>query len=226
MTFSINAGKYVYDIEVSDYITEINSVKDFKEKILDFEYENINLNDIQEIKNDINTSYDKQHIYKLLAEKQKQFNARIKFIFKDMEDVKKLKYHEKIKQAKELIKTSNIQATKSIWEMKDDIFGMLNNIIDATKSKLKEQKKEVNKRYYEKKKQLLNIQEKQLLTEEEKKERKKIANQKYYEKKKQVLNIQEKRLLTEEEKKERKKIANQKYYEKQRDPKEQEHCSS
>lgn len=57
---------------------------------------------------------------------------------------------------------------------------------DEIHNRLKNNKKEVNKRYYEKRKQLLGIPDKVAMSEEERKEKRRLANQKYREKKKQL----------------------------------------
>jgi len=121
-----------------------------------------------------------------------------------------------------------------IYSIKNELFAYFDEIVEKEKTKIKANKQIVNKKYYEKKKELfetLKIEKPDDETVEEKinkikeiKANKQLANKKYYEKKKELfetLKIEKPDDETVEEKinkiKEIKANANKKYYEKKKE---------
>jgi hypothetical protein len=208
-----NATPVEIDVE-DEYIIEINSIDDFKEKIIDT-METKTIDNYNKVIDDIDKMIKKNIILPALQEKRKSFEKRMKLFLIDFDETTKAKYQEQIKNAIELIKTKNNISSNFILENANEI----KNIIDEYKysiiAKLKENRKEANKKYYENKKQKLTIEPKNHLTEENKIENRKQANKKYYESRKESLNIHSRVKLTDEQKKENKKSANKKYREKQ-----------
>lgn len=130
---------------------------------------------------------------------------------------------------KPMLTTLEEELTKSykssvnvVYANKDELFAFLDEKKNDRLNSWKEKRREANKRYYEKQKQLLGLGQKSEEAVEEPSAEEKLAkfrkqqrdaSKKYYEKKKQELGIGERTLLTEEEKRERRREANRKYYE-------------
>jgi hypothetical protein len=214
----------VFEIDVNDYCKEINSLEAFEEKILNGMYENLNIEDCETIKDEIEKSYEKNIVYKPLSELRKSFDNRIKLILREYNEEAKLKYDDSIKNARLLIQKINSASTTFILNNKTSIFEILDKVKNKEIDKLRERKKEVNKRYYDKKKQILNIPDKTAtMSEEEKKEKKRLANQKYREKQKQLNNnimVEQEQEEEPKSEKDKKKQYNKTFYQKQKTLKE------
>ena len=203
----------IYEIDPSAYSIDISSLQDFRDKVLDT-IDNLNAQVCDDIKNEINRSIEKKTMYKPFVEQRKSFESRINLILRDYDDTTKLKYEDEIKQAKAFFTEVNKKSTKFIWDNKDSIFDILDEIIESESNKLKERRKAVNNKYYKKRKELFNIPDKTAMTEEERKENKRLANQKYREKQKKNVDEVKEEVIVDE--KEKKKEYNRTYYSKQK----------
>lgn len=203
----------IYTINPIEYVVEINSLQDFRDKILNTQ-ENLNIEICDTIRSDIERSIEKNTMFKYFIEQRKSFESRIKLILKDYDEPTKQKYEDEIKQAKAFFTKENEKSTKFIHNNKNAIFTILDEIRETELNKLKERRKEVNNKYYQKRKELLNIPDKTTMTEEERKERKKLANQKYREKQKKSIDEVKEAVIVDE--KEKKKEYNKTYYSKQK----------
>jgi len=208
------------DVDITDYAVEINSIQDFKDKILS-KIEVPSIESYNQLKEDIDKVTNENIIFQTLKENRRQFKERIKFILSDYNESTKQKYEDQINEAIQFIKKVNDKSNNFIiqnsHEIKNEIDGFKQNVINA----LKENRKVVNKKYYEKRKQELNTPTRQKLTEEQKKENRRIANQKYREAQKQ-LNEKEinNEIVEEVTATEKKKQYNKTYYQKQKTLKE------
>ena len=211
-----------FDIDVADYAVEINSIQDYKDKILS-KVEVPSIESYNQLKEDIDKATNKNLILPMLTENRKQFERRVKLILFDYDEVTKEKYEEQIKKAIEYIKSTNSASSKFIIKNNNEIKNVIDEFQHNIKQKLKENRKVVNKKYYEKRKQELNIPSARTkLTEEQKRENKRLANQKYRDAQKQlnnkeVVEVEEENVITPTEKR---KIYNQTYYQKQKTLKE------
>ena len=225
--------KSIDTVDVNDFIIEINSIDDFKDffqqNILIYEENKItgygSLQYCDELKDEINKSMEKRIVLKFFKDICDNFLKMMKSRMYDFSCEEKNKYNELTNVYVKIIKGTHNKSTKFILDNKDEVFNIINEITTNELIKIKNKRAETNKKYYEKRKALLGIKDKNIipLTEEEKNERKKLANKKYYEKQKDKLAElkPEKIVLTEEQKIENKKIANAKYREKQKLLKEQ-----
>jgi len=116
-----------------------------------------------------------------------------------------------------------------IYQNKQEVIEFLNEKKNNKITEYKNKKSKINKKYKDKIKLELQIQDKIILTDEqriinkqlanlkyyeENKERKRLANLKYYQAKKEALHIPSKTKMSEEERREHKRLANLKYYQK------------
>lgn len=205
------------EIDITDYAVEINTIQDFKDKILN----KLGTSDIEsynKIKDDIDNMVNNNTILPNLTENRKLFEERIELILFDYDENTKQKYKEQINNAIQFIKKVNNKSSSFIVQNKDEIKNEIDEFKKSIVHKLKENRKTVNKKYYENRKQKLDIPVREKLTEEQKKENKKLANQKYRETQKQLKESNEP--IEEITPTERKKQYNQTYYQKQKDLKE------
>jgi hypothetical protein len=204
-----------FEVDPNEYIIDINSLQDFRNKILN-DMDNLSIEECDNIKEDIIRASETNTVFKSFTENRKAFESRIKSIFRDYDESTKLKYEDEIEQAKTLIKKGNAKSTKYIIENKEAIFVILNESREIQINKLKERRKEVNNKYYQKRKQLLNIPDKIAMSEEERKEKRKLANQKYREKQKQLSDVHQVKVAVVVDEKDKKKEYNRTYYNKQK----------
>lgn len=207
-TYDINTNSKIPDvivIEIKDdnHFKSIEEVKTYLEK---WKY----IEDIENIKEQIESSILNKKLPKFISETDTT-DKHIQMTYKSLpyhkqEEIIYKKYYEDLIA---LRKTNFKKSYEFIRTNKDEIFLMLDNVLQEKYNKRKETWREASKKYYNKNK--LNVEHK-VLTEEEKQEHKKIANKQYYEKNKEPKV--ERKVLTKEEKAERKKLANAKYYEK------------
>lgn len=205
-----------FEVDANEYIIDINSLQDFRNKILN-DMDNLSIEECDNIKEDIIRASETNTVFKPFTENRKAFETRIKSILRDYDESTKLKYEDEIEQAKTLIKKGNAKSTKYIIENKEAIFVILNESREIQINKLKERRKEVNNKYYQKRKQLLNIPDKIAMSEEERKEKRKLANQKYREKQKQINDdANNVKVAVVVDEKDKKKEYNRTYYNKQK----------
>jgi len=209
-TYDINTNSKIPDvitIEINDD-NHFKSLEDVKNYLEQWEY----IKEIELIKEQIESSILNKKLPKFITENDntdKHINMTYKSLpfHKQEEIIHKTNYDALIA----LRKTNFIKSYQFIKTNKDEIFLMLDNVLQEKYNKRKELWREASKKYYEKNKP--NV-EHNILTEEEKQEHKKLANKKHYEKLKEIKPKVERKVLTKEEKAERKKIANAKHYEK------------
>jgi hypothetical protein len=207
----------VFDREVNEN-NYFHTLDDFK-NYLQLHYDILTIEICNEIKNNIEYSIENKKLAKIFTDDIKQFkHGKLSLInqypFGDIREYWSNQYDLLVEEYIKIARLNN----QFIINNKHEVFSYLNESKISKIVSLKEQRKIANKKYYETRRQELNIEttkEKLVLTEEEKKEKKKLANKTYYEKKtNEKLKAPIKPLLTDEEKKERKKEANKKYYEK------------
>jgi len=127
---------------------------------------------------------------------------------------------DKINKQFDILREANKKNAKQhdtfIKENVEELFNEIDNHIIDLQNKLKESRKNANKKYYEKQKALMNTIKKPSKTPEEILEARKEANHKFYLKRKEMLKDFKYIPKTDEEKLEAKKEANKKYYEKKK----------
>jgi len=211
----------VFEREVNEN-NYFHTLDDFK-NYLQLHYDILTIAICDEIKNNIEDAIENKKLAKMFTDDVKQFKQGKlilinQYPFGEIREYWSNQYDLLVEEYIKIARLNN----QFIKNNKDEVFSYLNESKISKIVSLKEQRKIANKKYYENRRQELNIEnskEKHVLTEEEKKDQRKIANKKYYEKRRQELNIEnskEKHVLTEEEKKEKKKLANKKYYENRR----------
>lgn len=212
--------KETYEKEVNedDYFKTID---DFKKYIQQkYPEDSLKIEECNKFKEQIQNAIDTQTYIPFMNEDiprfREEFNAILKrYPLGEIRDYWKSKVDLLVKEYKILLRKNN----KFIAQNKDAVFNYLDEKRLLAIQLEKEKKKQYNKKYADKKKQMLQIVPRTLLTEEEKKEHKKEANKKYAEKIKEakgIIDKQPRQLLTEEEKKNHRKEANKKYYEKKK----------
>jgi hypothetical protein len=101
-----------------------------------------------------------------------------------------------------------------MYQNKEEIIEFLNKKKNNKITEYKNKKSEYNKKYKDKLKNELQIQDKIILTDEQRKINKQIANKIYRDKLKKELQIKDKIILTDEQRKINRQIAQKKYYQK------------
>jgi hypothetical protein len=180
-TYDINTNSKIPDvivIEIKDdnHFKSIEEVKTYLEK---WKY----IEDIENIKEQIESSILNKKLPKFISEtdttdKHIQMTYKSLPFNKQEEIIHKKNYEDLIA----LRKTNFKKSYEFIRTNKDEIFLMLDNVLQEKYEKRKEIWREASNKYYQKIKQLKPKVERNVLTKEEKKERRKIANAKYYEK--------------------------------------------
>jgi hypothetical protein len=201
-----------YDVCLEDYTCEMCSAEEFL-VFIKKDNELLNLETCCEIKNEIISAKEKNIILPMFKQYWKSLKQRLDSIMDDYGEKTKNKFKDEIEEALTFVREKNISSTKYIFENQDIIFEILDELKTKELDRIKEKRKEINKRYYEKRKKVLEIPDRTAMTEEEKKASRKLANQKYREKCKKEKPEIETVSLTEKEKKQ---LYNKTYYEKKK----------
>ena len=207
-----------------NYFKNLDDIKIYFNNLIDYEKDYNILNFYNDIKNQIQTAVDNNVNIKFLLEDYRNQKLNINYTLKDYPYDLKQEWIIKLKPLNDINLQNLKMKNKYIVDNLVEVYKVIDDLISAKQTDIKNKIKETNHKYYMIKKKLLNIPTIIKKTEEEKKEAKMIANKKYHSKKQNELSninsiVQKK---TEEEKKEAKKIANKKYHLKQKQLKEQQ----
>jgi hypothetical protein len=174
------------------------------------------LETFMELKEDIKECIPTGKSPKTFIKDKINFKGTVMSVSKVFKDSDEIKYKPIIENTYKIINGYIRQSTAFIINNANEIFQIIDEAILKEKEEIKQSRKEINKRYYEKQKKLLGIKDKGIkLTEEEKKEKKRIANEKYRQKRKE--NTLEKTDETILSMKEKKRQYNTTYYTKQKE---------
>jgi hypothetical protein len=200
-----------FDIDTSDYITEINNINDVI-KLIENKMCLDTFEEYDELIKQINSLGDTKAHIKNFVDRFKDIRTRFNLVTIGMERWTKETYEPKfqplIEEMKRLIKHNET----FIKANHDEIIHIINDYKTKITDKMKEARARANKNYYEKCKAKINSVPKPQKTAEEIKEAQTKANKKYYEKRKALLNNEPKELMTPEELKNARKESNSKYY--------------
>lgn len=197
-----------YNIDLHDYLIPVQSIDDFTNKLIK-RIEPETIDDYEKIKDEVIRAAEKNVVLKYLKEQLASLEARKKLIFKDYPDNVKETYQAKLQPLEDALRKNNVDSSRFIINNKDECLKILSQHKLEVLNVLKTKRKESNKKYYEKRKELFKQEPRQLLTEEQKKENRKQANKSYYQNK----HSTNKEPLIDEQKKERRRETNKKYYE-------------
>lgn len=215
------SGGTSYEVDVGFYTKPINSIETFR-MVMFPAFLPVTLDRIEEVRNEVARSVDRRKTLETLNEEKKRYKSQVASITREYDEGARHFYKAKIDEGDQFITNANVESTKYVIDNKEAIYELLDSMRDEIHNRLKNNKKEVNKRYYEKRKQLLGIPDKVAMSEEERKEKRRLANQKYREKKKQLDAPETADEQPEEQMsdKDRKKKYNQTYYSRKKQLKE------
>lgn len=188
-----------FDIDTSDYITEINNINDVI-KLIENKMCLDTFEEYDELIKQINSLGDTKAHIKNFVDRFKDIRTRFNLVTIGMERWTKETYEPKfqplIEEMKRLIKHNET----FIKENHDEIIHIINGYKTKITDKMKEARARANKNYYEKCKAKINSVPKQpkktrvsTKTHEELKEARRIANKKYYELQKGDSDIENKK---------------------------------
>jgi hypothetical protein len=201
-----------FDIDTDMYVSEINSIDDF----LDIVTNRMNLDKLEEyneLVEEINgLEKDNKNQLKFYVERFKGIKGQFNLVTKEMPEYVKETYAKQFEALMEIVKKTIRLNKYFIIDNREQLLEAVDNIRNNIVSKMKEARAKANKKYYEKRKELMNSVEKPKRTAEEIKEAQAKANKKSYEKRKALLNIKPKEEKTPEEIKEQRRETNRKYY--------------
>jgi hypothetical protein len=171
------------EIDVDDYIKRIDSLDAFRQIMFPSP---ATLERIEDVRDEVKYAVRGNDVPETLEEHRRNFLSQATSLLCDYDYGPKHHYKGVMKEGERLIKRANVESTKYVTDNHEAIYEMLDAMRDEFRERQKNNKKEVNKRYYEKRKQMLGIRDKVAMSEEERREKKRLANQKYREKQKQL----------------------------------------